>query len=108
MKVLFLLSFTALSFLAINPPKNNLFGDLKPHPTSSHSVVKIKAFETLKKKYNVCHVVKNRRKIFTLDNMNLFGSKIHTQVFVKKRMPKGKKTALTKSEYTTLKTGWRL
>lgn len=103
MKVLFLLSYTVLSFLTINPLKNKSFGNLKGYPASSHSIVKIKAFKILEKKCNVCHVKKNRRKIFTLDNINLFGSEIYTQVFVKKRMPKGNKIELTKSEYIALK-----
>ncbi len=56
------------------------------------------AFQVLEAKCNSCHRKKNRRKIFSLENMNQFAPKIHEQVFVKQRMPKGKATPLTEQE----------
>ncbi len=61
------------------------------------------AFEILQEKCNVCHQ-KKRSVVFTEGNMETWAEKIHTQVFVKKRMPKGKKFPLTAEEYDTLKT----
>lgn len=103
MKVLFILSLTAVSLLVINSAESKFLGTLKAHSFSSHGVAKTKAFRILKTKCNVCHVKQNRKKVFTLDNMDFFAAKIHKQVFVKKRMPKGKEITLTNSDYTTLK-----
>lgn len=64
--------------------------------------LKMAAFEILKTKCNVCHVKQNPRKVFTLNNMPTLAPKIHKQVFVKKRMPRGKKIKLTPAEYDTL------
>lgn len=64
--------------------------------------LKMVAFEILKTKCNVCHVKQNPRKVFTLSNMPTLAPKIHKQVFVKKRMPRGKKIKLTPAEYDTL------
>ena len=103
MKVLLLLSIGVLSFFMIGSPKNKSIEDSKIYSSYNHSIKKIKAFEILKMKCNICHVKQNRKKIFSLDNMDLFGSKIQRQVFEKKRMPKGKKITLTGSEIVTLK-----
>ncbi|MFK8005373.1 MAG: hypothetical protein AB8H03_03340 [Saprospiraceae bacterium] len=64
--------------------------------------LKLNAFEILKTKCNVCHQRRNRKRVFTLDNMNGFGKKIYKQVFKWKRMPKGRKIKLTKKEYDQL------
>ena len=80
-----------------------MFSKDKMLPANNISIEKTKAFEILKTKCNVCHAKQNRRKIFTLDNIDVFAPKIHTQVIVKKRMPKGKKITLTDSDITTLK-----
>lgn len=65
---------------------------------------KEKAFQILKNKCNLCHSRRNRRRIFSLDNMNLWIDDVYKQVFVKKRMPKGKKNKLTQQEYQDLLT----
>lgn len=64
---------------------------------------KEKAFELLSQKCNVCHKTDNPSKVFTLDNMEGFSKKIKRQVFVFKRMPKGKDITLTKEEKQILK-----
>ena len=61
------------------------------------------AFAILQAKCNVCHVKKNPSRVFTRENMDQFAKKIHKQVFVFKRMPKGKTIRLTDQEYATLK-----
>ena len=71
--------------------------------SNQNSEQKIKAFKVLKEKCNVCHIQKNRNRVFTLDNMNKNGKRIHRQVFVWKRMPKGKNIKLTEEEYQLLK-----
>lgn len=66
--------------------------------------VKEKAFKILTNKCNVCHNRRNKRKIFTEDNMNSWSQDVYKQVFIKKRMPKGKKIKLTGKEYQDLLT----
>ncbi|MEL6254798.1 MAG: hypothetical protein AAFR87_22525 [Bacteroidota bacterium] len=60
------------------------------------------AFEILQNKCNVCHVRQNPRRVFSLENMNELAPRIYKQVFVKKRMPRGRKIKLTQGEYDTL------
>ncbi|NLR91743.1 hypothetical protein [Flammeovirga agarivorans] len=104
MKIFFLLSFGALSFLFASDLENNWSRlSHKSIPSSESNSLKEKAFEVLNTKCNVCHVKKNRRKIFTPDNMDRFGPQINTQVFIKKRMPKGNSISLSSTEYKTLK-----
>ena len=103
MKVLFFLIVTVMTLHLISPSQSKSSLILQPYFANNQSVAKIKAFGILKTKCNVCHAKQNRRKVFTLDNMDAFAEKIHKQVFVKKRMPKGKKITLTESDYTTLK-----
>ena len=67
--------------------------------TASEDVVKTKAFEILTNKCNVCHEKRNRRRVFTKGNMDAWAQDIYKQVFVKKRMPKGKHIKLTTQEY---------
>ena len=62
-----------------------------------------KAFIILNSKCNVCHRKKNPFMVFTEKNMKARAKRIHKQVFVKKRMPKGNEIQLTKMEYQTLK-----
>lgn len=66
--------------------------------------VEAKAFEILTHKCNVCHKKWNRRRVFTEDNMNEWSNDVYKQVFIKKRMPKGKKIKLTSNEYQDLLT----
>lgn len=104
MKILFILGFTAVSLLVISPAKSKSLGAINTYFPINHSVVKIKAFEILKTKCNICHTKKNRKKIFTLENMDIFAAKVEEQVFIKKRMPRGKKNKLTDKEYQQLST----
>ncbi|MFT4758417.1 MAG: putative membrane protein [Paraglaciecola sp.] len=55
----------------------------------------------LEEKCNVCHQ-KKKSVVFTEGNMETWAAKIHKQVFVKNRMPKGKKFPLTIEEYDIL------
>ena len=65
--------------------------------------VKSIAFTTLKNKCNTCHATKKRTDIFTLENMDSLAPEIWKQVFVKKKMPKGRKIELTEVELKTLR-----
>lgn len=69
------------------------------NPTDS---IEVNAFSVLKSKCNVCHKKWNRRRIFTRDNMNGWANVVHQQVFIKKRMPRGKKIKLTDKDYQQL------
>ncbi|MDT0622686.1 hypothetical protein [Croceitalea vernalis] len=62
------------------------------------------AFQILDHKCNVCHRKRNKKRVFTTENMNTWADDIYTQVFVKKRMPKSKKIKLTSKEYQDLLT----
>ncbi len=63
---------------------------------------KLNALKVLQTKCNVCHKSRNPGKVFNLDNMSVLAPKIYKQVFLKKRMPKGKTNKLTNEEYVTL------
>jgi uncharacterized membrane protein len=63
-----------------------------------------KAFQILDNKCNVCHRKLNMRRVFTAENMDAWANDIYKQVFVKRRMPKGKKIKLTTNEYQDLLT----
>lgn len=62
------------------------------------------AFQILDNKCNVCHHKRNKRRVFTIENMNTWANDIEKQVFIKKRMPKGKNITLTSNEYQELLT----
>ena len=68
----------------------------------TQEVPKDDAFIVLREKCNVCHVTKKRTDIFTLDNMDSLAIDIHKQVFIKKKMPKGRKVKLTTEEQRIL------
>lgn len=61
------------------------------------------AFKILTTKCNVCHATKKRTDVFTLQNMDSLAADINKQVFIKKKMPKGRKVKLTNEESTALK-----
>jgi len=65
---------------------------------------KEKAFLILENKCNVCHTEQNKRRVFTQENMDVLANDVYKQVFIKKRMPKGKKIKLTSQEYQNLPT----
>jgi len=69
--------------------------------------LKLEALKILQTKCNVCHRTKNPRKVFTLDNMHVLAPKIHKQVFIKRRMPKGREIRLSSREYDVLE-NWLL
>jgi len=65
--------------------------------------VQYKALDILKHKCNVCHRSRNPSKVFTFENMNVLAPKIYQQVFIRKRMPKGKSIRLTSNERELLR-----
>jgi len=77
---------------------------LKPNYTIPISIPKQEAFTVLEIQCNTCHRDQNPSKVFTPDNMNGFAKKIKRQVFVWKRMPKGKNNNLSEEEKQILKT----
>ena len=70
----------------------------------SEDPIKTKAFEVFTNKCNVCYEKRNRRRVFTTENMNDWSNNVYKQVFIKKRMPKGKNIKLTSEEYQDLLT----
>lgn len=72
---------------------------------SDNARLKQTALSVLTQKCNVCHSVYNPGKVFTADNMESLAPKIYKQVFVKRRMPKGRDIKLTPEEEQLLK-GW--
>ncbi|MGI9551186.1 MAG: hypothetical protein ACR2MT_08305 [Aurantibacter sp.] len=65
--------------------------------------LKEQAFSVLRDKCNVCHATKKKTDIFTPENMDSLAPDIHKQVFVKRKMPKGRKVKLTEEEAQHLK-----
>jgi uncharacterized membrane protein len=78
------------------------FGTNKSIVIDPEPGLKQAAFEVLKSKCNVCHKKQNPFKIFSLKNMEKHALKIYKQVYIYKRMPKGKEIQLTNKEYQTL------
>jgi len=76
-------------------------------PFEKGANMKKAAYQVLHTKCNVCHQIKNPRRVFTLENMSGLAPKIYKQVFIKKRMPKGNDIQLTREEYNTLE-NWLL
>ena len=60
------------------------------------------AFNILNQKCNVCHRKQNKRRVFNRQNMTPWAKDIYEQVFVKKRMPRGRKIKLSETEYQQL------
>jgi len=69
---------------------------------SSQESIKNQAFIVLRDKCNVCHATKKKTDVFTLENMDSLAAPIHKQVFIKKKMPKGRKVKLTDEERQSL------
>lgn len=92
---------TVLLDLQANPYQFKNSGN---YPVTSlyQNFYKKEAFQVLVQKCNVCHLAKKRVENFTLENMDSLARDINKQVFVKKKMPKGKKITLTKSEKKSL------
>lgn len=65
--------------------------------------IKGDAFKVLQNKCNACHSSKKRTDIFTLQNMDSLAFKINEQVFVRRKMPKGRKVKLTENETMALR-----
>ena len=61
------------------------------------------AFDILRNKCNICHATKKRVPIFTRESMLSAAPEIYQQVFVKKKMPKGRNVKLTENETLILK-----
>lgn len=96
-----------LSFWSVQNPKRDLVQNYVPSEPM-YMILKDstqqRAFGILVDKCNVCHAQRNRGRVFTEDNMNSWTNDIYQQVFIEKRMPKGKKTKLTSQEYQDLLT----
>ncbi len=107
MKVYLLLGLGALSMLSLSHTNNAVIKRDHSIAIDNQHIVKEEAFNILSTKCNVCHVKKNKRKIFTRNNMSGFAPQINTQVFIKRRMPKGKDIKLTEKEFQLLSTWLR-
>jgi uncharacterized membrane protein len=70
---------------------------------SDQEDLKANAFKVLTTQCNVCHATKKRQDIFTFGNMDSLASDINKQVFLKKKMPKGRKNKLSEQETLALK-----
>lgn len=104
--VKFLIGIT-LSFVAVQNPKSELAQNYIPVETiytKKKDPNKQRAFSILTNKCNVCHKNRNRKRVFTEENMTPWADDVYKQVFIKKRMPKGKKIKLTSQEYQDLLT----
>lgn len=96
-----------LSFLTGQHPKSELsknYVSVETLTTVKKDSNKQRALSILTNKCNVCHRKRNKRRVFTAENMNDWANDIYTQVFVKKRMPRGRKIKLNSQEYQELLT----
>ncbi|WP_306013422.1 MULTISPECIES: hypothetical protein [unclassified Allomuricauda] len=75
-----------------------------PVSTAPNMFTKENALQILDNKCNVCHRKRNKRRVFTSENMDTWANDIYKQVFIRKRMPKGNKIKLTAKEYQELLT----
>lgn len=66
--------------------------------------IKAKAYKFLTNERNVCLSKRNISRVFAKENMNGWSTDVHTQVFIKKRMPYGKKMKHTSEDYQDLLT----
>ncbi|WP_405398143.1 hypothetical protein [Maribacter sp. Asnod2-G09] len=67
-------------------------------PASQTNTTKQDAYSVLNTKCNFCHSVKKNRTVFSLENMDNLAKAIEYQVFIKKKMPKGRKNNLSSLE----------
>ncbi|MEO0585481.1 MAG: hypothetical protein AAF135_24930 [Bacteroidota bacterium] len=65
---------------------------------------KSRAFYILENKCNVCHRKRNKRRVFNPEKMDGWANDVYEQVFLRKRMPQGRKIKLTSEEYEDLLT----
>jgi uncharacterized membrane protein len=102
MKLLILLGIS-VSFLFGIDEVDHEIKSISPFFKEIYPKEQIESFTILKSKCNVCHVKRNRSKIFTLENIDGFSLEINEQVFIKKRMPKGNRIKLSEEERIKLK-----
>ncbi|MBL4658023.1 MAG: hypothetical protein JKX73_08495 [Flavobacteriales bacterium] len=100
MKAIILITLIGSTFF-INDDENTMMEKALEETYKAPSIAD-KAFQILVNKCNVCHKFWNPNVLFTQGNISDFAPKIHEQVFIKKRMPMGKKRRLTQTEYSTL------
>lgn len=99
-----------ITTLSVNATNTYTSIDAYNEPTELHvlnnpsELSNEKALQILDNKCNVCHRKQNKRRVFTSNNMDTWANAIYKQVFIKKRMPKGKKIKLTTNEYQELLT----
>ncbi len=98
--LLLLLTILFSGFIAPPSPKAPAFGTL---PADIAPELKAEVFQLLDAKCNVCHRKKNPFRVFSLKNMERNAKRIHQQVFVYKRMPKGNSVKLADEDYQLLK-----
>lgn len=75
------------------------------HSSTDDAHLKKTALTVLVQKCNFCHRTDNPGKVFTADNMETLAPRIYKQVFLKRRMPKGRDNKLSPEEEQLLK-GW--
>lgn len=103
MKHYLIISFVSLLSFSFSTERT-VDASLETSSVEMEKTIKEQAFDILQTKCNVCHEKKNKKKIFTPENMVGFSNNIYKQVFKWKRMPKGDDIKLTADEYETLRT----
>jgi len=90
-------------FLSAFPPNSADANEERLKHRCSDESHKQEVFKLLETKCNTCHRKQNPFMVFSVKNMEKRARKIHKQVFIRKRMPKGDQVKLTNKEYTLLK-----
>lgn len=94
MKFYFVIVSFFFTYVTVAQTQLTLGTDQENHKTAAFKILTIRC--------NECHATKKRTDIFTMANMDSLAADIHHQVFVKKKMPKGRKNNLTTSETKAL------
>lgn len=71
--------------------------------TPQEEPLKKSAFTILRNNCNSCHAEKRKVTVFTFANMDRYSNAINQQVFIRRKMPKGRKNKLKEKEEETLK-----
>lgn len=93
----------AFIFLSFFNSKSEPFKGNDPIASNSIKYLNQEAFQILEAKCNVCHRKRNPFMVFSIKNMEKRAPKIHKQVFITKRMPKGNQVKLNSNEKAILK-----
>lgn len=84
-------------------PLTKILAQANHSNSRENTMIQANALKVLQDECNACHKVYHPSKYFELENMNAYAKKIERQVFLWKRMPKGKEHTLSEHQQSVLK-----